>query len=82
MSSSNRLTMCMSYLASVADLRDQVSIKDLVDALTRKDIDAAIEALNIEDSAFGPLRTALTHAFEAGGNLAVNLMPRLVKKNG
>lgn len=66
------------YFASVADLRDSVVMTHLVDALERRDIEAALDALNIEPAAFAPLRRSIQQAYEAGGNLTSNSLPTRV----
>lgn len=64
-----------AYAESVRNLRDGVNVSEVADALKRGDAHAAVNALNIEEAAFAPLRRALEEAYIAGGNLSASLIP-------
>jgi hypothetical protein len=66
-----------AFLVSIVDIRSQITLKLLEEALERGDIAGAIEALQIERSAFGPLELAIAEAYNAGGiNFASSLVLR------
>ena len=71
-----------AYVDSVQELRNKITLREVIEALAAQNIQAAIEALHIEDAAFNTLRRSLEHAFETGGSLAADMMPPLRKKNG
>lgn len=68
------------FLESVSGLRDGVSIKDLVDAIERKDLDAVIDLLDLEPAAFSSFRKSLREAFERGGQVAAAQFSRALRK--
>ena len=68
------------YLESVQSLRDGVSIQYLATLIEQGDVEAVLDALDIEDAAFAPLRASYRYAFEAGGNLTTSLLPKTVRR--
>lgn len=56
-----------AFLDAIADIRSQVTLKLLVERLERGDVAGAIDVLQIERSAFGPLELAFAEAYNAGG---------------
>lgn len=71
-----------AFIESVQNIRDEVVLRQLVEAIRDKNIDKAIEMLHIEEAAFEPYRKAINDTYLAGGKLATNVMPRWVAKNG
>lgn len=71
-----------AFRADVAQIANDVYIGQLVEALARKDVNAAVAALNIEPAAYASLSKALRDSYEAGGRLAANLMPPLEVRHG
>lgn len=59
-----------AFEAGAQDLRDGAIWQDLIDALTRQDIDAAIASLQVEPAAFRAFAQAKTAAYAEGGALA------------
>ena len=66
-----------AFLEAVEDIKSEIILREIVERLERQDIDGAIEALHIEPSAFRPLSEALRQAFNQGGILTIQNMPRL-----
>lgn len=56
-----------AFLDAIADIRSQVTLKLLVERLERGDVAGALDVLQIERSAFGPLELALVEVYNAGG---------------
>jgi hypothetical protein len=74
-------TLTEGYLESCRNVADEAIIRQVAEAIEKKDIEKALDLLNIEPAAFRPYISALEYAWEAGGNLAVNTMPKLTKRN-
>lgn len=55
------------FLDAIADIRSQVTLKLLVERLEWGDVAGALDVLQIERSAFGPLELAFAEAYNAGG---------------
>lgn len=67
-----------AFADAVRDLRDQVTLRRVTEALDVGDIARALDALNIDEAAFSGLRQALTAAFIESGTAvaaAVRLDP-------
>lgn len=60
-------TIRRAFMEAVAEIRSQISLKLLVERLERGDIAGAVDVLNIEREAFGPLETAIAQTYEGGG---------------
>jgi hypothetical protein len=60
-----------AFLAAVDDIRDGIDWPALMDALRRRDIEGAVDALNIEAAAWEKYRSAKARAYEEGGQEAV-----------
>lgn len=56
-----------AFLAAIADIKNQVVLKRLVERLERGDIAGAIDVLQIDAEAFGKLELAIAEAYNAGG---------------
>jgi hypothetical protein len=56
-----------AFLASVQDIKDSARIGDIVKAIERGDITAAVNAIGLEPAAFRPLTAGVETAFEQGG---------------
>lgn len=66
-----------AFLEAIADIRSEIVLREIVERLERQDIEGAINALHIEQSAFRPLTEALRIAFNQGGVLTIGNIPRL-----
>ena len=65
-----------AFADAVADLRDGVVLRRVIEALERGQIEVALETLNIDEAAFGTLRQHLAAAFAESGT-AVAAVVRL-----
>lgn len=66
-----------AFLDAVADLRSGVAITALVERLERKDVQGAIDALNLDQAAYSRLDEAIRATFAGGGRATVDAMPTL-----
>lgn len=71
------LSIRQAFLEAVADIRDRVTLRVIVERLERGDIAGAIDALNIEGAAFSGLAMQVQQAFNAGGVAIVSGMPQV-----
>lgn len=71
-----------SFKKSIDDLQSEIILKQIIDALANRDMDAAINALNLDIAAFDPLRVALTNAYTEGGKTAAEEIPNIVNRSG
>lgn len=66
-----------AFLEAIADIKSEIVLREIVERLERQDIEGAIEALHIQPVAFNPLAEAMRQAFNQGGALVVQNIPRL-----
>lgn len=66
-----------AFTESVDGIKSEIVLREVVERLERRDIEGAVAALHIQPSAFGRLGEAIRQAFNAGGSLVANAMPRL-----
>lgn len=59
--------LATAFLAVIDEIRSKVTLRLVVEAMERRDLSAALDAMNIDREAFGPFETALAEAFNAGG---------------
>ncbi|NTG48580.1 head morphogenesis protein [Agrobacterium rhizogenes] len=71
-----------AFHSAVDNLKDEIVLKEVIDRLERRDINGALAALHIDPEAFQPLSEALRNAYNAGGSLVAENMPRLFDPNG
>jgi hypothetical protein len=71
-----------SFIEAVAELRGNVVLSVFLERLERGDINAAIEALNIEPEAFSRVELAVLEAYNSGGQATVQTLPRLMDPEG
>lgn len=71
-----------AFLEAVADITASADIKRIVEALERRDIEAALLAVHLDPAAFRPLDIAVASAFEAGGQYAADTLPLLRDEKG
>lgn len=64
-----------AFLESVANLRQGADLRALVDAIERRDVQGAFDALRIEAAAYDPLDRVLVDVFRLGGTRSAALMP-------
>ncbi len=66
-----------AFLESIADIKSEIVLREIVELLERGDVAGAVEALHIDQAAFRPLSEAVRQAFNQGGILTVGGLPRL-----
>ncbi len=66
-----------AFLESIADIKSEIALREIVELLERGDVAGAVEALHIDQAAFRPLSEAVRQAFNQGGMLTVGGLPRL-----
>jgi hypothetical protein len=71
-----------AFMASIADIKSQITLKLLVQRLERGDIAGALDALNLERSAFSRVENAIAQAYNAGGSAMTGNMPTLRDQSG
>jgi hypothetical protein len=69
--------MQKAFLASIDDIKSEIVLREVVERLERRDIEGAIAALHIQQSAFRPVAEAIRQAFNAGGALVAKAVPKL-----
>ena len=71
-----------AFMASIADIRSQITLKLLVERLEHGDIAGALDALNLERAAFSRVENAIAQAYNAGGTAMTGNMPTLRDRAG
>lgn len=71
-----------AFLEAVADLRSGVALRIVIERLERRDIEGAVDALNLDRAAYSPLDEAIRRAYSGGGAATVDGMPTLRDPNG
>lgn len=56
-----------AFMRAVNETVDAITLLRVVEALERRDIDAAIRAVGLDPAAFGPLQLAISEVYYAGG---------------
>lgn len=65
-----------AFMRAMSDVRSSVQINRVIRALERADIEAALEALDLELSVYEDLRDALQRAYLEGGRTTEGAIPR------
>lgn len=65
-----------AFFAALSDITDDVVLNNVIDAINTGDVNAAFEALGFNRAAMRPLEVAIEQAFETGGILTANYVPR------
>ncbi|WP_349366776.1 MAG: phage minor head protein [Nitratireductor rhodophyticola] len=71
-----------AFLKSIAAIKSDIVLRDIVIRLERGDVHGAIDALNLDRAAFRPVERAIAEAFEGGGAAIVSAMPVLREPGG
>ncbi|ACI55695.1 conserved hypothetical protein [Rhizobium leguminosarum bv. trifolii WSM2304] len=66
-----------AFIAAIDEIKSEVVLREVVARLEVRDVEGAIQALHIDPAAFRPLSEALRQAYDAGGALTAQNMPRL-----
>lgn len=72
----------LAFLAGIDEITSKARIQDIVRALEQGDINAALEALYIDQAAFAEFEAALGDAYAEGGALTVNNLGQLKDQTG
>jgi len=75
-------TLEKAFLEAIEGIKSEIILREIVERLERRDIEGAIDALHIDPEAFRPLSDALRQAYNAGGLLTSENMPRLFDPMG
>lgn len=59
--------MAAAFIAAVRDITSQAVLADLIDAIERRDVEAALRAVDFDRAAFSGQVAVMTEAFSAGG---------------
>jgi hypothetical protein len=71
-----------AFMEAVADIKSEIVLREVVSRLEARDVQGAIEALHIDPAAFQLLSEALRQAFNQGGLITSQNMPRLADTLG
>lgn len=59
--------MARAFIAAIRDITSKAKLSDLIEAIKRNDIEAALRAIDFDRAAFSAQISAMTEAFSAGG---------------
>ncbi|MCV0348458.1 MAG: head morphogenesis protein [Nitratireductor sp.] len=71
-----------AFLESIAAIKSDIVLRDVIIRLERGDVNGAIDALHLDRAAFRPVERAIAEAFEGGGAATVSAMPVLREPAG
>ena len=75
-------TIRAAFLEAMKNIRDDVILADLVDAIRRRDIEAAVRAIPLGAEYLGPLDRALLTSYRDGGAWAAATFVAMAKAQG
>ncbi|MBY5917351.1 head morphogenesis protein [Rhizobium leguminosarum] len=75
-------TLEKAFLDAIDDIKSEIVLREVVAKLEARDVEGAIQALHIDPAAFRPLSEAMRQAYDAGGLLTSQNMPRLADAFG
>lgn len=64
-----------AFRAAVDDLRSNIELQRFIAAYERGDLAGAMDALHIDQAAYGPLQDALQRAYAEGGQMGAQALP-------
>lgn len=64
-----------AFLDAVADIRDSITLRVVVERLERGDVDGAIHAMHLDPEAFARLERVIAEAYYEGGQATVGNLP-------
>lgn len=65
-----------AFLEAIADIRSRAQVGQIIEALERGDIEAAFEALNLDQAAYDQMLEQIRAAYQEGGRAAADALPR------
>lgn len=71
-----------AFMEAIADITNSVTLQDVADALAAGDLDAAVDALQIEGAAFRALDDAIRQSYTAGAVQAAGALPAVRDSRG
>ncbi|WP_127524587.1 head morphogenesis protein [Mesorhizobium sp. Z1-4] len=71
-----------AFLDAVADIRDSITLRVIVERLERGDVEGAIRAMNLEPEAFARLERVIAEAYYDGGQATVGNLPLVRDPDG
>lgn len=71
-----------AFMAAVRDIKRAADVRRVIQALAAGDIEAAIQATNLDPAVYGPMQDAIAQAFRAGGQATAESMPVLRDETG
>ncbi|GGZ21745.1 head morphogenesis protein [Asticcacaulis endophyticus] len=71
-----------AFVSSVDDIRNNIVLAELILALEAGNVEQALEVLHISRASFGQLADVFALAFNQGGRLQTEFLPRLTQPNG
>lgn len=71
-----------AFLDAIADIRDNITLRVVVERLEKGDVSGAIEAMHLDADAFAKLEMAIREAYNSGGQATVANLPRLTDPQG
>lgn len=74
--------MAAAFRESVEDIRSNVALQRVVEALERRDYEEAIRFLYIDEAAFSPLHRSISDTYNEGGRFAVGTIPAAASAGG
>jgi len=72
----------LAFYTMMAQIRDDVDLRDLIRAIEMGDVEAALAAFNLGREYVRPLEAALLGAYAAGGDLMVDDIRRMARAQG
>ena len=70
------------FLVSISDIKSRTVLKILIERLDRGDINGALEALNIERTAFARVEDAISQTYSTGGSAMAEYLPAILDTTG
>lgn len=71
-----------AFAESISSITSSIVLRQVVEALERRDVEAAVSALFVSEAAFRPLQRALQLAYDRGGETTLAAMPTLRDRSG
>lgn len=71
-----------AFLDAIADIRDNITLRVVVERLEKGDVSGAIEAMHLDADAFAKLEMAIREAYNSGGQATVANLPRVTDPQG
>lgn len=70
------------FQESIDNLKSELILSEVTKALRGEDVEKALKALHIDSAAFTPYKSAITTAYNGGGDIAAKKIPKLSDNSG